>query len=388
MATPQRYALSEDQQQLRDSVARFVQDHYGFADWRAALRTPQAMRAPLWQNMAEFGWLAVAVPEQYGGLGLGQRERLIIAEELGRGLVSEPWWSTAVLGAELILGVANEAQKQALLPALCAGELRLACALFEPAARYDWTAVNCRATPTASGWSITGKKIVVLDAALADELLVLVRTHGASDERAGLALLRVPASSKGLRRSDFRAIDERHCADLEFDNVEVPADHLLGTAGAAAEALDRALDIARVTLCAEAIGVMTTALQQTIDYIKTRRQFGRAIAEFQAVQHRIADMTMATEQARSLTQLAGLNLDAGAGARRRFACAAKVQIGQSGRFVGEQGIQLHGGVGVTDEVQVGHCLKRLMALDFLLGDANHHLQRFAAAVLDDPVEPV
>jgi butyryl-CoA dehydrogenase len=373
-----QFSLTDEQRQLRASVERFGSDHYGFEAWRTAARSDPGFRSELWRAMADMGWLAVAVPEAYGGLGLGARERAVIMEGLGRSLALEPYWSTAVLGAELLLAAGSEAHKRDWLPKLAEGSLRLAFAFPEAGTRYDWTRVSCAAERVAGGYRLRGRKIAVLDAPAADRLIVLARTGGAPDARQGLSLFCVDAAAAGLTRRDFLTIDERRCADIRFDGVLVDEALRLGAEGAAADAVQQAMDHAAIALCAESVGAMFAVLEQTVAYLKTRRQFGKFLSEFQALRHRVADMVMAAEQTRSLAAMAAsAAIDSSGTALSRIASAAKAQAGEAGRFVGESAVQLHGGIGVTDELAIGHYLKRLTAIDFLLGDAAFHRGRFA-----------
>lgn len=372
-----RFDLTDEQAQLSGSVERFVREHYDMAAWRTAARSPEGYREALWQRMASMGWLGATIPEAYGGLGLGDRERAVIMEGIGRGLIQEPYWSTSVLGVELVLAAGTQHQKQAWLPQVAEGRWRLAFACWEPGQRYDWQAGSCIAEEVPGGYRLTGRKIAVLDAPCADRILVLARTGGPGQAGVGLALFCVDAHAAGLGHRTFRTLDERRCADLDFHQIFIAAADRLGEGDDVSPAVQSAMDRAMVALCAEAVGAMSVALQSTIDYLKTRKQFGRQLSEFQALRHRVADMVMATEQTRSLAWMAALSLDGEPAQRMRLAAAAKVQAGQAGRYVGESAIQLHGGIGMTDELHVGHYFKRLLSIDFLLGDAPHHLRRLA-----------
>lgn len=376
-----RFTAGDDERQLRDSAERFVSECYGFDAWRATAREHGGFRRETWDAMARLGWMAVALPEECGGLGLGVRERAAIMESLGAGLVLEPYWSTAVLCAELLRGAGTDPQQRAWIPRIADGSLRGAFACLEASTGYDWHAVDCAARRVPGGWRIDGAKIAVLDAPLADRLMVLARTAGEPGDPRGLSLFWVPADAPGISRRDHPSVDERRCSDLTFTGLEVPGDALVGEAGAAAEAVARAIDHGLAALCAEAVGVMTRALHATVEYLKVRRQFGRPLAEFQVLRHRVADMVMAVEQSRSISLLCTMSLDDVPEHRARVAAAAKAQVGIAGRFVGESAVQLHGGIGVTDELQVGHHLKRLLAIDALLGDANHQLGRVAGLTI-------
>lgn len=371
------FRLTEDQEQLRESVERFVREQYGVEAWRAAARQEPGFREDHWRTMADLGWLAAALPEEYGGLGLGPRERSVIMESLGRGLALEPFWSTAVLGAELVIATATPAQKQDFLPRIADGSLRLAFALAESGSRYQWTDVRCRAERHGDGYRITGHKIAVLDAASAHRLLVLARTAGEDAAPGGLSLFWVDGRAKGVERRDFLTLDERRCSDIRFDAMEVSRSQLLGAEGQAAGAVEQAMDHAMAALCAEAVGAMSAVLQTTVEYLKTRKQFGKNLSEFQALRHRVADMVIATEQSRSISAMSAMCLNGDVMQRKRIVAAAKVQIGNAGRFVGESAVQLHGGIGISDDLHVGHYLKRLMVINLLLGDASFHLKRFA-----------
>ena len=367
-----QFRPNELQQQLENSVQRFAQAHEDAEGWRAGARECGAFRPQVWQAMAEMGWLAAAIPEEFGGMGLGARECAIVMEGAGRALLLEPYWSTAVLGVQLVLAAGTPQQKQELLPQVAAGSLRLALALMEPGTRYDWTDVQCEARRADSEWRISGRKITVLDGALADRLLLLARTG-----KAELSIFCVDAKARGITRRDSITLDERHCCDYVFDDVAVADGARLGGALSAAQAMQKAIDYAMVALAAEAVGAMSAVLRSTVEYLKTRKQFGRPLSEFQALRHRVADMVMATEQTRSLALMAAMTLDENPSQAARLATAAKIQAGQAGRMVGESAVQLHGGIGVTDELHVGHYLKRLICIDLLLGDANFHLKRFA-----------
>ncbi|MGE4243453.1 acyl-CoA dehydrogenase family protein [Ramlibacter sp.] len=388
-----KFALDEDQQQLADGARRFMREHYTADAWRAAARTAPHWRESVWRDMGELGWMALAVPESHGGLGLGASERGVLMEEFGRGLLLEPYWSTAVFGAELIRactaqdpehGDAHDTPQGAtprrapgathdLLNRIAQGEIRLAVALHEPGARYDWTRVTTRAVRSIDGgWRITGRKVAVLDAAMADRILLLADVDGEESPRVFCIDARMP----GVRLRDFPTLDERRCADIELDGVHARPDDLLADANGI-PAMQQAIDHALVALAAESVGAMEMLVETTIEYLKTRKQFGRPLAEFQVLRHKVADMLMALEQTRSLTLLAAHHLGDADEARSRYAAAAKAQAGQAGKLVGESAVQLHGGIGVSDELPVGRWFKRLLTIDFLLGDAAFHLKRVA-----------
>ena len=366
-----RFALTDDQQQLYDSASRFVNDHYPYEAWRRLAGSGSGFSREYWLRMAEMGWTALALPEEYGGVGMGARERLVLMEVLGRGMVLEPYWSTAVLGAEIVRRVGNDVQQADLLPRIARGELQIAFAEAEDGARWDSGRLSCTVDKDADVYRISGRKIAVLDAPSANMLLVL-----APCGKNGLSVFIVGTDADGLHHRSFPTVDSRRCADLVFDRVAAQA--CLGEEGAASEGVELAKDHATVALCGEALGVMSVLLESTIEYLKVRRQFGRPLSEFQVLRHRIVDMFIASEQARSLAIVAAESLEAAPRERRRAVSAAKWQCGAAGRLVGESALQLHGGIGMTDELPIGHYVKRLMAIDVLLGNTDFHLQRFMA----------
>ena len=376
-ATP--FTATDDETLLVASVDRFIAEHYDFAGWRRITARPDGFSREHWRTMAELGWLALALPEANGGLGLGARARMRLMESFGKGLVLEPYFTTAVLGAELVLGSDSAFHRDDILPKIAAGELLLAFAHAEPGSRFDLADVKCRAQRTATGYVLTGSKIAVLDAPAADRLLVLARTGGGQRDRTGLSLFVIDRAAPGLVQRDYPTVDHRRCSDIEFDAVAVEPTALLGAEDNAWPIVERAVDHAIGALCAEAVGAMGILIDATIEYLKTRRQFGRPLAEFQALRHRVADMIVAHEQCRSLVMVAASTLaDKGTAAASRSATvsAAKVQTGRAGRFIGENAIQLHGAIAVTDELHVGHYVKRLMAIDTMFGNADFHVHRF------------
>jgi len=358
------FSLSEDQTLLRDSVERFARHH-------AAARPAPSDRMLL-DGMAELGWLGIAVPEQMGGLGGSAVEVMLVMGGLGGGLLAAPFLASGVLAPALMLGHAGKADA-ALLEAVIAGRSHVALAAFERESRYRLDRVETRATRHATGWRITGAKSFVPDAAGAAYLVVSAATGD------GISLFLVPVDVPGVVRSDFRTIDERPASTVALEDVHVPAEALIGAPGEGLAHLEAAVDRAIAALCAEAVGAMEALNAMTGDHLRSRHQFGRPLGSLQVLRHRAADLYAACEDARSLMLLATLKLDAAPRERIRAVSAAKARIGQLGRFVGYQAIQIHGAMGMCDEVAVGRYAKRLMAIDHLFGDADHHRRRFAAA---------
>jgi len=371
------FSLSEEQQLLKDSVDRFVREEYEFEKRRRLSHGEEGFSREHWRRMAELGWLGVALPEEYGGIGGGPVETMVIMEAIGAGLVLEPFFANVVLGANAVLLGGDEAQKQALLPKLAAGERMLALAYFEPQSRFDLHDVALKAEADGDGYVLRGHKGVALNAASADKIIVSARTAGETRDVDGISLFIVDNGAEGLARRDYPTVDGLRASELQFDGVRLGAEAVLGPVGGGHAILERVAERGIVALAAEAVGCMQVLLDTTNEYLKTRVQFGQPIGKFQVLQHRMVDMFMNVEEARSMAYMATMKVDdEDARERARAVSAAKVQIGKSGRFVGQQSIQLHGGMGMTDELSVGHYFKRLTMIDTLLGNHEHHLERY------------
>jgi alkylation response protein AidB-like acyl-CoA dehydrogenase len=373
-----QFSLNEEQTQLQDSVRRWVQKNYSFAQ-RHAIELSDAGYAPShWATMAELGWLAIAFPEDVGGLGGCTIEAAIIAEELGRALVLEPYLSVAVLAAETLNHTGTTAQREALLPPVLMGETMTVLAHAERAARGDLAYIETTATPDGTAWRLRGTKTAVMAGPLADSFLISARTGGGAGDPRGVTLFHLPASHPALTQRPYCTTDGQRACDLVLNDVPVAPEHVVGEVGGALPGLRAAFARAIAVLCAEAVGVMDQALWTTRDYLLTRRQFGVPIATFQVLQHRAADMYVAVEAARAATwrALAHLNHTE----RDAAAASAKIQVGKCGHFVCGQAIQLHGGIGVTEEYVIGHHFKRMMVLQQLFGHAEQHLRHLAAGI--------
>ena len=372
------FSLNEEQQLLKDSVDRFIRENYDLADRRKLVASADGFSRDHWRTMAELGWLGAALPEDYGGIGGGPVETMVIMEGFGRGLVVEPYFASVVLGGNLILSGATDTLKSAILPKLADGRLLLAFAFAERQARYDLFDVETGARKHGAGYRLNGHKGVVLDGAAADKIILSARTAGSRRDKAGLTLFAVDGDAKGVSRRRYRTIDGLRAAEVTFENVDVPADAVIGPVDGAMPLID---DVARrgiAALAAEAVGIMDRMQSLTNEYLKTRQQFGRPLGKFQALQHRMVDILIACEESRSAALVATLRLDDDdASQRNRAAAAAKVKIGQSGRFIGQSAIQLHGGMGMTDEMHISHYFKRLSMIDTLFGDHAYHLRRYS-----------
>ena len=373
------FSFTEEQTLLQDTLMRFVQKEYTFEKRLAIQKSSEGCSRAVWGQLAEMGVLGLPFPEEYGGFGGGAAETLIVMQAIGSGLLVEPYLATVVLGGGLVQALGDPGQKQMLSP-LAEGKLMLAFAHGEPRSRYALAQVETRAAREGKGWKLSGRKAVVLHGAQADRLIVSARTSGAANDETGISLFIVDRGAPGMSVRDCRTIDGLRAAEVKLNDVQVGAQALLGAEGGAFPAIDRVSDAGAAALCAEAVGVMETLNAQTLDYLKTRQQFGQPIGRFQVLQHRAADMFIHCELSRSIALLAAMKSDSSnAGERRRAVSAAKVQVGRSGRFIGQAAIQLHGGMGVSDELVASHYAKRLTMIDFWLGDTEYHLERFRHA---------
>ena len=374
------FDLSEEQQLLGDSLKRYLTNEYSIDARTKIVASPTGWSETVWAAFAEMGLLGVPFAEEYGGFGGTAVDVMLVMEALGEGLVVEPYWVNVALAGRLIARAASEEQRKQILPALIQGKRRLAFAHGERSARYDLRHVGARAKRSGSGYVIEGEKRAVLHGAAADTLIVSARTSGADTDPAGISLFLVDRSAAGLTLKDYRTIDELRAADVWLSGVTLPAEALLGVEGQALPLIEEATDYATALLCAEAVGAIRFANETTLEYLKTRRQFGVPIGSFQALQHRMVDMVISYEQARSMSCLACVKVDtAGAAERRRAVSAAKIKVADACRHVSQEAVQLHGGMGMTEELKVSHTFRRLTMISQTFGDADHHLERFAAA---------
>lgn len=377
------FTLSPEQAALAEAVTRFTADQYRFEDRKAVIAGPDGFSHGHWKAFAELGWMGAGLPEEDGGFGGSAIENAIIMEAFGRALVVEPFLAHAVLSLQTLHALPRSQQRAALIEAAVAGDELIVLAHGEPEAWGATSYVETRAVPLDDGgFLLTGHKSRVLGASGADRLLVSARTGGAAVDRGTVGLFLVDPGAPGLRRQDYRLVDNSRVADLWLENVR---GELFPEAHDALPAIEAGTDHAIVCACAEALGAMDTALWQTRDYLKSRKQFGTTLNHFQALQHRMADMLVEVELARSMLYQGLAALDAPSAERRRRVSAAKVAISRAGLFVGGNAIQLHGGIGMTEELAIGHYYKRLWVLASLFGDATHHL---AAVVAATPIAPL
>jgi alkylation response protein AidB-like acyl-CoA dehydrogenase len=372
------FALTGEQEQLRDSVRAWLQDHYSFEQRCAAVRSPSSFRPAVWSAFAnDLGILAMTFPERVGGSGLDAVATMVVMEEFGRALVLEPYLETVVICGGL-LAEAGGGRAERMLERIGAGQDVLAFAAFEATSRYDIANIATSARRDGGGWLLDGTKAVVAAAPWASHLLVVARTVGNRGERKGLSLFLVPCSAPGVTLNSYPTIDGRRAADVTLARVRVPADSLIGAEGEAIERIERSIDTAIAAQSAEAVGLLAKLHDDTLDYAKQRRQFGQPIGRFQVLQHRLVDMYIEVELARSAAYLATLRLTAPAAERSRAASAAKVTINKACRMIGQSAVQIHGGMGMTDELAVSHAFKRATAIELELGTTDFHLARYAA----------
>lgn len=375
--------LSEEQELLKDTAQRFAATEYSFAHRRTTLASADGWSQANWQQLAQMGWLGIGLPEAYGGQGGALSDVSVVFEALGPAMVIEPLLVTGVLAAELILGVASEAQRNQWLPRIADGSARWCAALEEPSSRYSLNRVATRAERNADGYILNGKKSVVLGFGQAGDVLVSARTAGHVASPDGISLFHLhcePEGSASLIAKRFTTIDGQHAADLQFIDFHVPDSALVGTSGLAHSGIQRAVDLTAAAASAEALGVARAAFSATAEYLKSRKQFGQVIGKFQSLQHRIADMYAAEQRAASAIMQLRFELDAiheDADARAILVSATKAQVSRCARFIGQQSVQLHGALGISDEFIVGNYLKRLVALECTFGDGAYHLERFA-----------
>jgi pimeloyl-CoA dehydrogenase small subunit len=375
------FTLSDEQRLLKDSVDRLLADRYAFDQRKNHLKEPNGWSAALWSQYAELGLLGLPFAEDYGGFGGGAVEIMLVMEALGRAMAVEPYLATVVLGGTAIRLGGTDAQKSALLPAIAEGRMKLAFAHGERQARYDLTDVMTTAQHSGQGWVLDGAKSVVTHGDCADKLVVSARNAGERDADQGITLFLVDANANGVARRGYTMRDEQRAAEVSLSGVQVSQDDVLGEVGAGLRIIKRVIEAGIAATAAESVGAMEALHAMTLEYSRTREQFGKPIGTYQVVQHRLAEMLMSLEQGRSMAMLAAMMVDEpDANEREHNIAMAKVGIGQAGRFVSQNAVQLHGGIGMTEELAVGHYFRRCMVIERLFGDTAHYLARLAESV--------
>lgn len=375
------FDLTEEQRLLRDSVDRLLADNYTFEKRRAYLAEAEGWSRSLWSHYAGLGLLGLPFAEQYGGFGGGGVEIMLVMEAFGRALALEPYLATIVLAGTALRLAGNDAQQTTLLPPVAAGEKLLAFAHGERQARYDLPDVLTKATRKGNGWVLDGAKSVVLHGDSADTLIVSARTSGDRGDTEGITLFLVDGHANGVARRSYALRDGTRAAELTLSGVEIGTDAVLGEVGGGFPVVERVVEAGIAAMAAEAVGAMEAMQAMTLEYLKTRQQFGQPIGRNQALQHRATEMFVALEQGRSLAMLAAMTLDEpDAAERARNISTVKAGIGQAARFVSQNAVQLHGGIGMTEEYAVGHYFRRVMVIEHIFGDTAHHLSRLAQSL--------
>lgn len=372
------FSVTEEQTMLADSVARFIDNDYDFETRQKIAASDAGYSLDLWRQYAELGWTAVPFSEEDGGLGGGPVEMMLMMEQFGRGLVVEPFLATIVLAGGILRRTADHEQKARWLTPIIEGRLQAGLAFAEPQARFEIGGIATTAEACDGGYLLNGRKALVLNGGTADLLIVPARTGGGERDADGVTLFAVPADADGLLRHSYRTVDAHSAAEIVLRDVTVAGDAVLSPAGGGYAALEATVDEATLAICAEAVGIIRTLHDKTIEYSKSRVQFGVPIGSFQALQHRMVDMLMAYEQCRSLLLWATMLAEAGDNGASRAVSALKHQVGISGRLVAQEAIQMHGGMGMTWEMDIAHYFKRFTAIEILFGNADFHLDRYVA----------
>ena len=375
------FELSDEQRLLQDSVTRLLGDRYTFELRKGYLKAPEGFSPALWSQYAELGLLGLPFAEEYGGFGGGAQEVMLVMQAFGRALILEPYLATVVLGGTALRLAGSEAQRGEILPAIAEGRMKLAFAHSERQARYDLTDVVTTAKRSGGGWVLDGAKSVVVHGDAADRLVLSARTSGDRYDADGITLFLVDAAAPGLARRGYATRDEQRAADIALSNVTVGDGDVLGEVGGGFPTVQRIVEAGIAATAAEAVGAMEAMHSMTLEYSKTREQFGKPIGSYQVVQHRLADMFMTMEQGRSMAMLATMMVEqSDPDERARRIAMAKVGVGQAGRYVSQSAIQMHGGIGMTEEYAVGHYFRRCMVIERLFGDPAHHLRKLAEDV--------
>ena len=373
------FSFSDEQTLLQESVSRFITNDYGFESRQKHSRSDAGYSLENWQTFAKLGWLGVPFSENHGGFGGGAVETMLMMEEFGKGLVVVPYLATVVACGSALNGFGSEDQKSSFIPEIIDGSKLWALAFAEPQGRFNLADLTTTATASNGSYLLSGHKSVVINGPNANFFIVSVRTSGEQRDETGVSLFIIPSDAKGLSRRDYPTVDGQRASELILDNVELDEASRLGEEGQGLNILQQAIDFATLAIGSEAVGCMEVLYKDTVEYCKNREQFGQPIGKFQVLQHRMVDMFMEHEQSKSLMFMAAMRWDEGYGAEAQKAVSAfKVQVGKSGKFVGQSAVQLHGGMGMTDELNIGHYFKRLTIIDTMFGNVDHHLKRFGS----------
>ena len=371
------FSFNEEQTMIQRQVAQFIQRDYEWEKRQALAESDLGFSAENWKTFAELGWLGISVSEEVGGFGGSALETMIIMEEFGKGLVVEPFLETVVLCAGLIDSCGSKEQKDKILKKVISGEMHLALGFTEPQSRFNLADVTTEAKKKNDGFVLNGFKSVVMNGPNADNIIISARTSGKQSGEVGISLFVINPELEGVSLRNYPTVDGRRASEVTLENVYIDSSCLLGEEGKGFTELEKAIDSATLAICAEAIGAMEVLYKTTVEYTKTREQFGQAIGKFQVLQHRMVDMFMEYEQSKSLLYMATIKQAENAEDSKKATSGLKYQVGKAAKFIGQQAVQLHGGMGVTDELNVGHFFKRLTTIITIFGNTDYHLKRYS-----------
>ena len=372
------FTFNEEQSLIQDQVDQFVQKEYDWETRQSLSNSELGFGEDNWKKFAELGWLGISVSEDSGGFGGSAIESMLIMEAFGKGLVVEPFLETVIMAGGLIDDHGSDQQKSSFLEPAIAGEMHLALAYAEPQSRFNLSDVVTEAKADGDNFIINGYKSVVMNGPSADQIIVSARTSGTQLDENGISLFIIDTNASGLDKTNYKTVDGRRASDLTFENVSVSKENLIGHQDKGFEILDSAIDKAILAISAEAVGAMEVLYKTTVEYTKTREQFGTAIGKFQVLQHRMVDMFMEYEQCKSLLYMATMKHEEKAEDAKKAISGLKYQVGKAGKFIGQQAVQLHGGMGVTDELNVGHYFKRLTTVGTIFGNTDYHLKKYTS----------
>ena len=372
------FTFNEEQTMIQDQVQQFVQKEYDWETRQELSNSDKGFGADNWKTFAELGWLGISISEENGGFGGSAIETMLIMEEFGKGLVVEPFLETIVMSSSVLDKHGNEKHKKEVLGSVISGELHLALAYAEPQSRFNLFDVVTEAKEDNNNFVINGFKSVVMNGPSANKFIISARTSGNQLDKTGISLFLVDSDADGLTKKDYKTVDGRRASDINFENVSIPKESLIGSLNEGLTILDEAIDTSILAISAEAVGAMEVLYKSTVEYTKTREQFGTPIGKFQVLQHRMVDMFMEYEQCKSLLYMATMKNEEGAPDAKKSISGLKYQVGKAGKFVGQQSVQLHGGMGVTDELNIGHYFKRLTTIGTIFGNADFHLKQYTS----------
>ena len=374
-----KFSLTEEQLLLQETLNKFISEEYSYEQRRVLSQTDERFSREHWELFANLGWLSIPFSEENGGYGGSARELALVMEAFGKGLVVEPWLSTVLMSGKLIEALGSDAQKETLLYGIIAGELKASVAHWEQGQRFAENHVATTAIQKGDSFILNGSKSFVFHGQSANKLVVSARVNGDVNSAEGIGLFVVDVDQAGVTVTPYKTVENGRAANVELSNVEVNVDQQLGDlSSTTATAIESTMDLANFAVCCEAVGIMELLYKSTVEYTKERKQFGVPIGKFQALQHRMVDMFILHEQAQSLMLMAAIKLQEGGEEARQAVAAFKVFVGQAGRKIGQEAVQIHGGMGMTDELNVGYFFKRITAIDALFGNTDYHLDRYAA----------